>query len=112
MWLGSVSGAAIWALGPVSKVWIHDEGLATSRFSMMRIMARRMKAATVLASKKTEPGKVRLSSALVSWEIVITGRAGWLPGPSRSLDARRRHRNNLIVIQTTWNSAAPLIVCR
>jgi hypothetical protein len=27
----------------------HDEGLATSRFSMMRIMARRMKAATVLA---------------------------------------------------------------
>jgi len=34
---------------PIRKVWIHDEGFATSRFSMMRIMARRMKAATVLA---------------------------------------------------------------
>src|SRR5262249_22721821 len=33
----------------IRKVWIHDEGFATSRFSMMRIMARRMKAATVLA---------------------------------------------------------------
>jgi hypothetical protein len=36
-------------LEPIRKVWIHDEGFATSRFSMMRIMARRMKAATVLA---------------------------------------------------------------
>jgi hypothetical protein len=37
------------ALEPIRKVWIHDEGFATSRFSMMRIMARRMKAATVPA---------------------------------------------------------------
>jgi hypothetical protein len=36
-------------LEPIRKVWIHDEGFATSRFSMMRIMARRMKAATVPA---------------------------------------------------------------
>jgi hypothetical protein len=34
---------------PIRKVWIHDEGFATSRSRMIRIMARRMKAATVLA---------------------------------------------------------------
>jgi hypothetical protein len=36
-------------LEPIREVWIRDEGFATSRFSMIRIMARRMKAATVLA---------------------------------------------------------------
>jgi hypothetical protein len=34
---------------PIREVSIHDEELATSRFSMMRIMARCMNAATVLA---------------------------------------------------------------
>ena len=37
------------ALEPIREVWIHDEAFAASRLSMMRIMARRMKAATVLA---------------------------------------------------------------
>src|SRR5262249_58245822 len=36
-------------LEPIREVSIHDEELATSRFSMMRIMARWMNAATVLA---------------------------------------------------------------
>jgi hypothetical protein len=36
-------------LEPIREVSIHDEELATRRFSMMRIMARWMKAATVLA---------------------------------------------------------------
>ena len=34
---------------PIRKDWIHDEAFAASRLSMMRIMARRMKAATVVA---------------------------------------------------------------
>jgi hypothetical protein len=34
---------------PIREVWIHDEGFAASRLSMMRIMARRTKAATVMA---------------------------------------------------------------
>ena len=36
-------------LEPIREVWIHDEGFAASRLSMMRIMARRTKAATVIA---------------------------------------------------------------
>jgi hypothetical protein len=36
-------------LEPIREVWIHDEGFAASRLSMMRIMARRTKAATVVA---------------------------------------------------------------
>ena len=36
-------------LEPIREVSIHDEDLATRRFSMMRIMARWMNAATVLA---------------------------------------------------------------
>jgi hypothetical protein len=36
-------------LEPIREVSIHDEDLATSRFSMMRIMARWIKASTVLA---------------------------------------------------------------
>ena len=36
-------------LEPIREVWIHDEGFAASRLSMMRIMARRTKAATVMA---------------------------------------------------------------
>jgi hypothetical protein len=34
---------------PIREVWIHDEGFAASRLSMMRIMARRMKATVVRA---------------------------------------------------------------
>ena len=34
---------------PIRKVWIHSEAFAASRLSMMRIMARRMNAATVVA---------------------------------------------------------------
>jgi hypothetical protein len=37
------------ALEPIREVWIHDEAFAASRLSMMRIMARRTKAATVIA---------------------------------------------------------------
>ena len=37
------------ALEPIREVWIHDEVFAASRLNMMRIMARRMKAATVVA---------------------------------------------------------------
>ena len=36
-------------LEPIREVWIHDEAFAASRLSMMRIMARRTKAATVVA---------------------------------------------------------------
>ena len=36
-------------LEPIREVWIHDEAFAASRLSMMRIMARRMNAATVIA---------------------------------------------------------------
>ena len=36
-------------LRPIREVWIHDEAFAASRLSMMRIMARRMNAATVVA---------------------------------------------------------------
>jgi membrane protein DedA with SNARE-associated domain len=36
-------------LEPIRKVWIHDEWFAARRLSMMRIMARRTKAATVVA---------------------------------------------------------------
>jgi hypothetical protein len=36
-------------LEPIRKDWIHDEAFAASRLSMMRIMARRMKAVTVVA---------------------------------------------------------------
>jgi cob(I)alamin adenosyltransferase len=36
-------------LEPIREVWIHDETFAASRLSMMRIMARRTKAATVVA---------------------------------------------------------------
>ena len=35
-------------LEPIREVWIHGEGFAASRLSMMRIMARRMNAATVV----------------------------------------------------------------
>jgi hypothetical protein len=34
---------------PIREVWIHDEGFAASRLSMMRIMARRTKATVVRA---------------------------------------------------------------
>ena len=34
---------------PIREVWIHDEAFAASRLSMMRIMARRTNAATVIA---------------------------------------------------------------
>ena len=34
-------------LEPIREVWIHSEAFAASRLSMMRIMARRMNAATV-----------------------------------------------------------------
>ena len=101
-WAQSI-GAAIWALRPVCKVWIHDEGLAMSCFSMMRIMARRMRAATVLASKKTEPGKVRRSSALVRPRIRRRRRASNdLDGPgSQPAHPVIKIPHNLIVIQTT-----------
>ena len=36
-------------LEPIREVWIHGEAFAASRLSMMRIMARRMNAATVVA---------------------------------------------------------------
>ena len=36
-------------LEPMREVWIHDEAFAARRLSMMRIMARRTKAATVIA---------------------------------------------------------------
>jgi hypothetical protein len=36
-------------LEPIRKDWIHDEAFVASRLSMMRIMARRMKAVTVVA---------------------------------------------------------------
>jgi hypothetical protein len=36
-------------LEPIREVWIHDEAFAAIRLSMMRIMARRTKAATVVA---------------------------------------------------------------
>jgi len=36
-------------LEPIRKDWIQDEAFTASRLSMMRIMARRMKAATVVA---------------------------------------------------------------
>ena len=36
-------------LEPIREVWIHSEAFAASRLSMMRIMARRMNAATVVA---------------------------------------------------------------
>lgn len=36
-------------LEPIREVWIQDEGFAATRLSMMRIMARRTKAATVVA---------------------------------------------------------------
>jgi hypothetical protein len=48
-------GVAEWAfcallfLEPIRKVLIHDEWFAARRLSMMRIMARRTKAATVVA---------------------------------------------------------------
>jgi protein-tyrosine phosphatase len=40
---------AISDLEPIREVWIHDEGFTASRLSMMRIMARRTNAATVVA---------------------------------------------------------------
>ncbi len=36
-------------LEPIREVWIDDDAFAASRLSMMRIMARRMNAATVVA---------------------------------------------------------------
>jgi ribosomal protein L16/L10AE len=36
-------------LEPIREVWIHDEAVAASRLSMMRIMARRMNAVAVVA---------------------------------------------------------------
>jgi hypothetical protein len=36
-------------LEPIREVWIHEEAFAARRLSMMRIMARRTKAATVIA---------------------------------------------------------------
>jgi hypothetical protein len=36
-------------LEPIREVWTHGEAFAASRLSMMRIMARRMNAATVVA---------------------------------------------------------------
>ena len=41
-------GAALFNLEPIREVWIHGEGFAASRLSMMRIMARRMNSATVV----------------------------------------------------------------
>jgi hypothetical protein len=37
------------SLEPIREVWIHEEAFAARRLSMMRIMARRTKAATVIA---------------------------------------------------------------
>ena len=37
------------SLEPIREVWIYGEAFAASRLSMMRIMARRMNAATVVA---------------------------------------------------------------
>jgi hypothetical protein len=55
-WLGTPSAMTMLAvaafaevLEPIREVWAHDEWLAASRLSMMRIMARRMNAATVVA---------------------------------------------------------------
>ena len=48
----SVSGLIEWVASvsePIRKVWIYSEAFAASRLSMMRIMARRMNAATVVA---------------------------------------------------------------
>ena len=45
-----VVGVACYCLlEPIREVWIHGEAFAASRLSMMRIMARRMNAATVVA---------------------------------------------------------------
>jgi hypothetical protein len=41
--------AELRGLEPIREVWIHNEAFAASRLSMMRIMARRTKAATVVA---------------------------------------------------------------
>jgi hypothetical protein len=51
---GAIAGFAglmgsLKVLEPIRKVWIHDEAVVASRLSMMRIMARRTKAATVPA---------------------------------------------------------------
>ena len=52
--VGTVAAAGLAAitlylLEPIREVWIHGEAFAASRLSMMRIMARRMNAATVVA---------------------------------------------------------------
>ena len=44
-----VGMAGAFFLEPIREVWIHGEAFAASRLSMMRIMARRMNAATVVA---------------------------------------------------------------
>ena len=46
---GQVTFSGKIVLEPIREVWIHDEAFAASRLSMMRIMARRTKAATVIA---------------------------------------------------------------
>ena len=43
------TGVIFLSLEPIREVWIHGEAFAASRLSMMRIMARRMNAATVVA---------------------------------------------------------------
>ena len=45
----AISLKASFVLEPIREVWIHGEAFAASRLSMMRIMARRMNAATVVA---------------------------------------------------------------
>lgn len=48
-WISATRGDMSYELEPIREVWIHGEAFAASRLSMMRIMARRMNAATVVA---------------------------------------------------------------
>ena len=65
-------------LEPIREVWIHDEAFAASRLSMMRIMARRTKAATVIAqrSKSRARRRLRLIQANVLSTIHLLGKTG------------------------------------
>ena len=49
VWRLALLALCPWYLEPIREVWIHGEVFAASRLSMMRIMARRMNAATVVA---------------------------------------------------------------
>jgi Na+/citrate or Na+/malate symporter len=63
--VGTVAAAGLAAitlylLEPIREVWIHGEVFAASRLSMIRIMARRMKATTVLACRSKSRASLRL----------------------------------------------------